>query len=171
MGASKGHGSGCACCADGFDAVLDREDRAIADYGFNYTLVFGGDDAPGFIYTTGLAEKRLPEFIFVGSSEPRSHAYLAKFIEHEMAGGVVAEGLHRAETAPNPFRVPAWIIPADDKLDSHAFGVRARLRRIGSDAEPRLLQVVMPDLAGRFPWEPGYEWMEQMIEKPSEATR
>ena len=88
-----------------------------------------------------------------------------------MAGGVVAEGRHEAEAAPNPFRVPAWIVRADDKLDSHAFGVRARLRRIGSEAEPRLLQVVMPDLVSRFPWEPGYEWMEQMIGRPTETTR
>ena len=152
------------------NAVIEREDAMIDEFGFAYTLVFGGDSSPGFVYTSGLAEKGLPEFIFVGSSEARSHGYLTEFVKHVMVGGALPIGRYQVGSPPNPFRVPAWVVEADDKLETHAFGVASRLRRIGSDVKPRLLQIVMPDLVGRFPWEPGYEWMNQMVYEEPQTT-
>lgn len=169
------HDDDCACCGTtgaGFSAILAREDADIEEHGFHYSLVFGNEDVPGFIYTSGLAEKGLPEFIFIGSSEPRSHMYIAAFIAFVRNGGDVQAGLvpPTGEQGPNPFAVPAWVLDANDRLETHAYGVEARLRRIHSSVEPRLLQVVMPDLKGRFPWQPGYDWLDQDIHEPPIAV-
>lgn len=164
------HDPNCACCAGGRDiaAMLAREDADIERIGFHCCLVLPGDGEPGFVYTSGLAEKALPEFIFVGGCDVHAWGYIAGFVETALKGDPVPEGLVPAGdgNGPNPYTVPAWVVPADDKLDTHAIGVRSRLRRIGSNVAPRLLQVVMPDLSGRFPWEDGYRWREQLAQRP-----
>jgi len=162
------HEDKCACCAQDPETVLANDDRMIEQYGFMYQAVSSGgnDDSPGFMYTIGLAERGLPEFIFIGGSNAAASGYLRGAIETAMAGGAIEPGLVAPETGINAYAVPMWVLRADHRLQTHAFGVAARLERAGSTATPRLFQIVMPDLSGRFPWEKGYVWMDQQVETP-----
>lgn len=157
-----------AGCANGKEDFVAGNDRMIEQHGFMYQAVFAGgnDDQPGFIYTIGLTERGLPEFIFIGGSHPQASGYISGAIETAMAGGTVEPGLVAPQTGINPYMVPMWVLAADHRLHTHAFGVASRLERVGSTATPRLLQIVMPDLSGRFPWEEGYVWMDQQVETP-----
>lgn len=161
------HTGSCACCDGGREPLLSQEDGRIARFGYTYTSVFGNSEAPGFMYTTGLSERGLSDVIFVGSHDPRCMGYLAGAVDHMVAGGTVEPGRIEPGRSFNGFEVPIFIVEARRKIDTHAFGVPARLERVGSKAEPRLLQIVMPDLQGRFPWEEGYEWLEQQVDDPA----
>lgn len=158
------HEQTCACCA-GRDIIAD-EDAAIAATGVNFQAVFGDDDGPGFVYTSGLSEKGLADLIFVGDHTEPAADYLLGFVATQLddgaptVGGLVPPGDPR-----NGYDVPVWLADGSDKLRTHALGVESRLRRIGSDRPARLLQVVMPDRTGRFPWEPGYAWLDQKVVK------
>lgn len=165
------HESGCACCTQGPEAALAEQLRMIRDHGFMYQAVFGGEDGPGFVYTIGLAQRGLPEFIFVGDCRGPCANYMRGVIEAAMSGVEVPLGMLAPESDLNPYSVPAWVLAADDKLDTHAFGVRRQLERVGSGETPRLLQVVMPDLSGRFPWEEGYKWLDQQVSAPPVTGR
>lgn len=160
------HEEGCACCAGGPEAAQAQADAMIASHGFMYQAVFAGDDQPGFVYTIGLAQRGLPEFIFVGSSQGQAANYIAGAVHAAMSGTVIEPGPVAPESEINPYAVPAWILRADDKLVTHAFGVGTQLRRIGSDRTATLMQVVMPDMSGRFPWEDGYDWVDQRVDAP-----
>lgn len=141
-------------------------DALIEKYGFMLQAVFGGEDNPSFIYSIGLAQRGLPEFIFVGSCQPQASDYLMGAIEAAMAGTKIEPGLVAPESEINPYMVPAWILQADDKLQTHAYGVTGQLARQGLPAEATLFQVVMPDMSGRFPWENNYDWVDQQITTP-----
>ena len=138
----------------------------IAEHGFMYQAVGAGDGEPGFIYTIGLAQRGLPEFIFVGSSYGQAVNYLRGAVRTAMAGGAVATGLAAPGTDVNPYAVPTWILDAAPKLETHALGVVTQALRLQLPGAPRLLQVVMPDMAGRFPWEDGYDWLDQEVDAP-----
>lgn len=154
----------CACCS-GVD-VTAVEDERIAEFGVTFTGVFAGDDgAPGFVYSTGLSEKGLADLIFVGDCSAPAMRYLVDLAQiavdenREVTGFVDAFEMAQG----NGFNMPMWIVPADGKLATHALGVARRLERVGAPVtEARLQQVVMPDAQGRFPWEPGYAWIEQL---------
>lgn len=148
---------------DRWAELIAKEDGFIQGYGFFHHLVFGDEDNPGFIYTTGLSEKGKPDMIFVGSSRPNSAGYLREIIAHMLAGGEIQPGRIEPETDLNPYRVPMFVLDATAKLETHAYGVHRRLRRVGSTMPARLMQVVMPDLDGRFPWDDGYDWADQRI--------
>jgi hypothetical protein len=163
----RDHDEACACCEGGRDAFLSQEDERIARFGYTYTSVFGSAEAPGFMYTTGLSERGMPDVIFVGSHDPRCIGYLSGAVDHMVAGGTVEPGRIEPGQSFNGFEVPIFVIEAKDKIATHAYGVPARLERVGSGAEPRLLQIVMPDLQGRFPWEDGYQWLEQLVDDPT----
>lgn len=165
------HEPNCACCSQGPEAAQAEADRMIAEHGFMFQAVFDGDGQPGFIYTIGLAQRGLPEFIFVGSCEGRATNYMLGAIGAAMEGMEIQPGLVAPETEINPYGVPAWILRADDKLDTHAFGVRHQLARLGAATDARLFQIVMPDMAGRFPWEDGYDWLEQQVDAPPVTGR
>lgn len=160
------HDEGCACCARGPEAVQAEADRMIAEHGFMFQAVYGSDDTPGFVYTIGLAQRGLPEFIFVGSCQPNAANYIRGAIGVAMAGGAITTGLAAPESDLNPYGVPAWILRADDKLGTHAFGVLRQIERVAAEGPPVLYQVVMPDMSGRFPWENGYDWLDQQVTTP-----
>ncbi len=145
--------------------LLRHEDEMIEQHGVFYTLVFGEGTSPGFVYTSGLSEKGLHDLVFVGSSSRESVGYLEGHVERMLEGADLGPGLIPPETDSNGYAVPVVIIGAQSKLGTHAFGTKARLERIGSERTAGLLQVVMPDLSGRFPWEEGYAWMDQSLDE------
>lgn len=166
----------CDCgnpnCKGGDEHLFRRQNRNIEEIGFSVMSVLAGDEGPGFAYTLGLSEKNGHDLIFVGDSGKPVHGYLWGPIKAQLDGGVLTPGVVEPETGINPYRVRMALLPADDLLETHAFGTARRLSRIESEAPPRLLQVVMADLENRFPWEDGYDWLDQLVDAdPFEADR
>ena len=154
---------------DRMASLTATEDAFIESHGFFYHLVFGDHDNPGFIYTSGLSEKKSPDLIFVGSSNANSTGYLRNVVDHLLSGRTIEPGGIEPETDLNPYLVPMFVMDAQAKLLTHAFGVSSRLKRIGSTLPPRLMQIVMPDFSSRFPWEDGYDWVDQMVDPEQTA--
>ncbi|RKE02980.1 DUF4262 domain-containing protein [Streptomyces sp. TLI_171] len=134
-----------------FDPVLSRVHGNIAEHGLHITGVFPSEDAPpeclDFSYTTGLSEglgfelavATLP-FDIAGSILNRSAKVLTAvpsegdLLEDVLGGGFTAR-LHRCS-------------------DTSRFAMTRQI--YGSDPEHGVWQIVVPDSAGRFPDEPGY---------------
>lgn len=143
---------------DAADARWQRGDRhedfivrAIDEHGWAVQIVPGGDDGPGFAYTVGLfARYRLPELICVGLRGEVMHAMLNEC------------GARMRDRGP-----PALEVPFDGVLDDYPVLLRAVMspdsyrRHVGyalwlyAGHNFPLLQLVYPDLAGRFPGEGG----------------
>lgn len=158
------HDPECSSCA-GRDMITDQ-DAMIAEIGVAIILVMAGD-TPGFVYTSGLSEVGKADMIFVGDYTEPARMYLKSFIGGQLdEGAEVPLGLLPLDHPMNAYGLPIWILDASDKLETHAFGTTDRLERIGSTEPPRLLQVVMCDKAGRFPWEPDYHWLDQQVTTP-----
>lgn len=157
------HDATCACCSNPGFSMSDHLDGMIAESGVGLQPVFGSETGPGFMYTTGLSEKGGADVIFVGDCSEPVLAYMGGAIDAALSGVPVATGRHEPGTDLNPFGVPMWIVEASDKLATHAFGATSRVERIGSPRPARLLQVVMPDREGRFPWDAGYDWLDQRV--------
>lgn len=170
------------------ETIFQDQDRHIEQFGYSVMCVFGSDEGPGFVYTIGLSEKGMTDLIFIGDSSPNAAAYIQGAASAQIAGekltmgriepiwtrddsdAEIAAKFEAAMTSINGFPVPMFVIEADDRLDTHAFGVRRRLAGIESDGTPRLAQVVMPDMSGRFPWEPGYGWLDQDVKSAPSGT-
>ena len=150
------------------ESELDKVagDNNMASHGIILAPVPPEENSPGFIYSVGLSEKGKADLLFIGDCAPATYAYLGMFIEMQMNGNPIPYGLFPANHELNRFEIPIWISPADEKLSSHAYGAVSRLDEIGSDKDARLVQIIMPDKIGRFPWEPGYNWINQEAAKP-----
>lgn len=170
------------------ETFFQDQNRNIEEHGFSILCVFGDEEAPGFVYTVGLSEKGLADLIFIGDSSPNAAAYLqgaalSQLQGHDLPMGrieplwskadseeEIAQKLEAIENPVNGFPVPMMIIDAEDRLKTHAYSALRRLEAISSDNQARLVQVVMPDMQGRFPWEPGYDWLDQDVKAAPAGT-
>ncbi|MFZ3482032.1 DUF4262 domain-containing protein [Sphingomonas sp. 3-13AW] len=162
------------CCPDGVEqcsgnpgGYTERQDEAIRRHGVTLAPVLPDRDSPGFVYSIGMSEQGGTDLIFIGDCTPPTYNYLQMFIEIQLAGEQLPFGQFPADDVRNPFGVPIWLLPADEKLATHAFGSVSRLKRIGSTSPAKLAQVVMPDRSNRFPWEEGYAWLDQQVSRTS----
>ena len=145
-------------------ATFFQDQNALIErYGFSTVGVLGDNEGPGFIYTVGLSEKGMADIIFIGSSNPASVNYVALAAMAQLDGAALEEGVIPASTGINEFQVPIALVSADHLADSHAFSSKRRLDSVESDQPVRIMQVIMPDLSGRFPWEDGYDWLDQQV--------
>ncbi len=160
---------GVCGCVGSSSAYKERQEADIARLGLTYAPVLPGNDSAGFIYSIGLSEQDKVDLLFIGDFTPPTYDYLGMFVAMQMDGRELPFGLLAADDPMNGFGVPIWVMPADEKLGTHAFGAATRLQKIGSDKPAQLAQVVMPDRQNRFPWDDGYDWLEQEASKPATA--
>lgn len=160
---------GVCGCAGSSPAYKERQEADIARLGFTYAPVLPGNDSAGFIYSIGLSEQDKVDLLFIGDFTPPTYDYLGMFVAMQMEGRELPFGLVSADDPMNGFGVPIWVVPADEKLGTHAFGAVTRLQRIESDKSARLAQIVMPDRQNRFPWDDGYDWLDQEVTRPATA--
>lgn len=124
--------------------------QTIADirkYGRACLGVFGDDDDPPFTYTIGNHKKGLPELLIIGRHDLNDVLnYLSEQFAKE---GVPPEGAYWMQGA----KCPVYLIRATDDRARDHFTVQAG-QILGTEGYD-LIQVVMPDLNGRFPWESG----------------
>lgn len=159
---------GVAGCGGNTPAYKQRQDADIARLGVTLAPVLPGNDGPGFVYSLGMSEQGKVDLLFIGDYTPPTYDYLLMFLAMQMDGTELPFGLFPADDERNCFGVPIWVIPADEKLRTHAYATVSRLERIGSDLTPHLAQVVIPDKSNRFPWDDGYDWIDQQVERPAE---
>lgn len=140
---------------DNFERVRFHRETLIQKHGFMVQGVFGTDKAPEppFAYTIGLHQKNRPEIIVFGLPPETAHQLL----------NTVARLLLDRETALPKIRekltLPGWGVPAylvsvpAVRAELYAYGAATR-----SQQQATYFQVVWPDKAGLFPWEPGADF-------------
>lgn len=123
-------------------------------HGVHLTGVFptSADSDIPFTYTTGLAERGLPEVLVSTLPHEVAATILNNVARKAIAGEQLSPGLRDDLVAG----YPAWLVEATDVSD---FGVaRRRLWALGRDPLTlRGLQLCWPDTAGLFPWQDGYD--------------
>lgn len=139
---------------------LDETRALVAEHGWAVQGVFSvaGEENPGpnFLYTVGLSTYDAPEFIVFGVAMEVGHAVLNGM------GAKVRDGAR---------------FQAGDLLDDVLDGYNVRLVEVHDTTEHltvanrvyglpdpvRALQIVLPDKAGRFPWDPDCELSWQPV--------
>lgn len=134
---------------NGSDDLVGNALAQVAAGRWAVTGVFSDDLGPAFAYTTGLTEFSRPELLIYG-------------LEPELAGPILnraAELLIDDEAlfdAPRIGRIlrPPYQVAALPAVDTAELTVTRLL--YGPDVP--VVQLIWPDAAGRFPWEPGYAY-------------
>ncbi len=121
--------------------------------------VAGGPPAPTFCYTVGLSHPSgrhkwdpHPEFITIGVGFDAGKYILNELGEMVRNGRSLTAGEQLTGLVAGDF-VLTLVQVADDS--SHPLNTVRDL--YGKDIAPGVLQVVFPDMEGRFPWDDGYD--------------
>lgn len=126
----------------------------IAEHGVFLQGVFPnpGEVGPTFVYTVGLHEAGHPEIIEFGLPYKVAGPILNDLAAQIRAGKVFWPYLEYLEVVAD---YPVIFIPVDDSSE-HLTLANAFYGRPGAGPIPAL-QMVFPDMAGRFPWEEDYD--------------
>ncbi|MBU1378281.1 MAG: DUF4262 domain-containing protein [Alphaproteobacteria bacterium] len=144
-----------ATALDADPATLDPQETAfvaaIRTYGWFVTHVGAGDGAPGFSYTTGFQlTLGAPEIMIQSLRPDLAHQVLRDIFEDIKAG---RSPPIRTPTDQVFANLSACLLPVDKAHYAEHLGWN-RWFYAGDDFE--CLQLVWPDRAGVFPWEPGF---------------
>lgn len=128
----------------------------IAEAGVTVQHITGDETHPSYTHTVGLSAIGHPELLVTGLV-PEDAGPLLNTLGHDIACHEVRPALGRYRFEAFPALPAFWLVPL----------YRAR-RRLWTAVElygPRVtgLQLVWPDLAGRFPWDDGYDYREQPL--------
>lgn len=142
----------CAMCEQegGIDHLMHQVRENIDTYGWHATAVFGDQDEPwscGFAYTTGLIERNHPEIIVFSLPPQTAHALLSIAYEMIKSGRTFVDGEEVTEIANLPVYFRS--APADNPNYSLGVGIR-----FYDQPTFPVLQMVLPDKHGKWPWEP-----------------
>jgi hypothetical protein len=145
-----------ATALDAPEGTLDEAETAfvsmIREHGWFRTSVFDDGSGPAFSYTTGFWHTlKAPEIIVFSLPNEVAHEVLWD-LYRDFASGVV---FHMGRRLSNVFAdTEAVFLPvAEASYPAHVGWSRWFY---GDDGWP-CWQLVWPDGAGRFPWEPGFE--------------
>jgi hypothetical protein len=130
--------------------VRRRLEALVREHGFAVVSVGAARDVPGFTYTVGLADERLPELLVIGLPAQVAHPVLnalAARLRHERA-------LPLEQPLRDVFAGMAAVLQEVPFARCAAYVHVAAERQHGPI---RVLQLIWPDEAGRFPWETGYD--------------
>lgn len=132
---------------------VKRRDIAerIRRVGWTTLGIFGGPESPPFGYTIGLTEKGMPEFVLLGAPIEHVQNMVNAVVERALKGEAF-EGAFLDEILANDLRVA--IVRAPKARANSEFLVQAE-HYYGREVE--VLQIVLPDRKGLFPWDDGYD--------------
>jgi len=146
--------------------ILDKIDSAIEEQGWAYVMTSQSPGSVPFLYTIGLTEMDLPELVIFGLDQPTARAIAERAMEKlkqlKRSGHPIQDGLIGDQViagSPVVFREIPW-----GKAASYVRVAKARYQR-----KLEVMQIVLPDANGRFPWEPGCD--EQFVSLQSEAVK
>lgn len=144
------------------DELIEQIDSAIDESGFyaQYVIPTADDEdphEPRFTYTVGLRAHGHPDLLVSGMTGRDAYATLAMVLVHVRRGKAFRDGEESHEVLDgSPVRFVA--IPEEAKLD-----LLALTAGYYADEPFAALQVVFPDRAGRWPWEPGSAALPQRV--------
>jgi hypothetical protein len=129
------------------EAMRQHEEELIAKVGWLVRGVGGSASSPSFAYTIGLYDKSLPELIVIGFCDER-----AMMLLNEVAQRLIVEPTLQGKIETEHWSMPFYLLDANKALCESGYTLGASER---SDGEATYVQVVLPDRAGKFPWEDG----------------
>jgi len=144
----------------------DSIDRTIQEHidqvGWSVTAVGADRLVPQFAYTVGFTEHNLPELLISGLPFEVMHGVLNTAGRLAYDGARWRHGQHVAEIIVGFDAVIVDGAPLPGMRPGTAYA------RYGP-ARVRIQQIIWPDPAGRFPWQPGYAYPPQvqlLIDEP-----
>lgn len=144
--------------AQDLNKFLARQAALIEEHGFTFVGVFDPDgENPPFAYSIGLTQFAWPEIIFVGKMRPDFiEIILTDLIQKWRREGTYQLGdndgiIVFTDLSEHPVRVIE--VSAQHVLDEYAHQVK----RYFKPEQVRFVQVLLPDKAGKFPGEEGYD--------------
>ena len=135
--------------------MLNMEEL-ILQYGHMVQGVFPTEDAPGpsFAYSVGLQDAGWPELIMVGVNINTATVIINDTIRLYRAAEKKPTAGDCVEEVGN---FPLYLATVSNSaLHEYLCQAVHRAERMGKP-EPAALQIVIPDRAGVFPWQPGYD--------------
>lgn len=137
------------------DALDDGEQSFVAkvrELGWFRTSVFGDDEGPGFSFTTGFwVNASQPEVIIFSMKDDIAHDVFGDLFRDAKAGKTLPVGERTDAVFAN---LPAYAFLVARKHYRDLLGWSRWF--YGGDDFP-CLQIVWPDRAGIFPWEPDFD--------------
>lgn len=140
---------------DSLGDYLARIAEIIAEKGWAVQAVGGDTAAESFCYTVGLAQMGHPE-LWIGTLDPRQGGGILNAVAQAGIDGKVNFAPGEVDVAySTPFRLHG---PVDPEAAEAFVALRLQGDLPGiPGVEVRMLQVLWPDEAGRFPGDDGYD--------------
>lgn len=156
------HGYDDRCKHPSREVMLHGARENIREHGWHCTGVFAGEGSPPFAYTAGLAETYgHPELIVAGLDPQTGHSLLAAAVKLIAGGDRMTDGCEREKIAAGfPVRFSA----------AHGWLPQCTVTSALYGHDPALLQLVWPDVRGRFPGDPGCEPGVFRVQQPPAAV-
>ncbi|MFC4236306.1 DUF4262 domain-containing protein [Thalassospira xianhensis] len=155
------------------EALFAKREEHIKNYGYTIQGVFASQDGaePPFSYTIGLLETaNHPEIMMVGF-DVNLMASIIRNLAKEILAGKVYENDARVNKVIESYPVALRDVPAA-VVQEHCLGA---LRRGIPHKSVKVLQMFLPDVNGKFPWDDGVDpkyagWQmafQEMRKKPT----
>lgn len=135
--------------ADIFQDYWEKLLKIAEAHGWAVQTVLSDGVKPGYSYTVGLSKRGLPEMLIVGLDQKFAQTILnnavAKLVDGKITGrpGELVSELANLPLAPR--------FSSDGVIEEFALGARRYARETGSSMT--LIQLVLPDRTGLFPWD------------------
>lgn len=147
----------CECCGMTDEELLERVRSDIQEYGCHIVWVFDdNNETSPFAYTVGLTEKGQPEVVVCGVP-----AELGAHICNEIYHKAVDEGLELTAGVTLDNLVEGFPGILCDVSSEHEAN---QARNYYRNDDVRVLQFVLPDLQGNYPWDLAYD-LDPAIQK------
>jgi hypothetical protein len=139
---------------------VSREEKTLADikaYGLAVFHILGEEDLPPFTYSVGIEQSLgLPELIVIGLKAEVGHAVINECYRQMKEGAVIAPGARVAGLLGGGFECEIGTV-----LPSYYEEYMGRALWLYKGENFRTYQIVFPNTAGVFPWEPeANEWFK-----------
>lgn len=135
--------------ADIFQDYWSKLLKIVETHGWAVQTVLSDGLKPSYSYTVGLSKRGLPEMLIVGVDQKFAQTILnnavAKLVDGKITGrkGELVSELANMPLAPR--------LSSDGVIEEFALGARRYARETGHSMS--LIQLVLPDRTGLFPWD------------------
>jgi hypothetical protein len=131
-----------------------RLGRLIAEHGFSVMAVFASEKSPGFAYTVGLTESaKHPELLIFGLPPQMAHIVMHNLVARIKQGDVYRDSDLIVDVLSH-LPIAAKSIATEKAAD---YTVQLFNYYAGRPLPPTVLQLVLPDTRGQFPWSERFE--------------
>lgn len=141
---------------DKLEAYWARMCALVTTHGWTVQAVFADPAAgtPHFAYTIGLCAKGLPELLLVGVNSVDATQLLNEAARKSLEGHIKGDKGELLDRWVNLPAAPRRMVPKH-AADIAIGAVRYALDHLEQGAPFSLIQMVLPDRAGLFPWDSG----------------